>query len=552
MGYSELLKLKISDATFSVLDVETTGISPYTNSIIEIGIVKVKNSKITDTFSTFVNPCRYIPPFITQLTGISNRDVDDAPMWEDIYRHILDFLESTIVTGHNLAFDYGFLRKEFQRVGLDYFKPHQLCTLRLAKRLYPELKSRSLGNLANHLNIKNPSAHRALSDAKTTAFIMVKLLKELSGEGITHVDELLNYQYSQSKSVSKIVIKPDLLNDVHSLPKSPGVYYFLNSKNRIIYIGKAKSLKDRVKSYFSPNSSTKSKKIVKQAQSLKIEETNSELTALLLEAELIKVVNPRLNVQLKKYNDKYFLRISNETPFPRVELINYFDFDGNDYFGVFVSRKKAEEVLRIIDSAFMLRECSDKEFSRKRQCLLADIERCTAPCVNNGISLYANELSLLYGFIFGENQFSLNRLLEKMRRYSDELKFEKAAEVKDTIQLILSQVHKSALLAEPINSANVLMEICDMPEKKDYILLLEGKIFVRNTKAGKDHEFMNALEDYFGGTLRLDNLPTDEDLEKMKITLNWIIRNRTKTKIYYLKKYQNKENLFKDLGSTRI
>lgn len=544
MNYSDILSLKIEEAVFSVLDVETTGLSPFSNSIIEIGIVKVKDGKIIDSFSSFINPCRFIPPFITQLTGISNRDVDEAPMWDDIYKDILIFIDNTIVTGHNLSFDYGFLSKEFQRVGLDYFKPHQLCTLRIAKRILPELKSRSLGNLAHHLGLKNADAHRALSDAKVTAAILLKFLGRLKLEhSISSVDELINFQYSSPQLGVKKIVNYELFKDINSLNKTPGVYYFLNSKNKIIYIGKAKSLKNRLLSYFAPGSPEKAKKIIKQAKNLKIEETNSELTALLLEAELIKIINPRMNVQLKKYNNKFFLRVKKDTPFPRIELTNSFDFDGNDYFGVFLSRKKAEQVLEIIDKAFMLRECTEKEFVKGRQCMLAEIERCTAPCSNKDALSYSKELEEMYDFIFGRNQFALDRLLEKMKRYSDHLKFEKASEVKEVIQLILSQVHKSSLLAEPVNKANVLIEVTEISKKKDYLLLLEGKIFVRNVKSRKDPLFDTALDDFFEGTIKRDILPSEEDLEKMKITLNWVIRHRNKTIIYYLKDYKNRQDL---------
>lgn len=544
MNYSDILSLKIEDAVFSVLDVETTGLSPFTNSIIEIGIVKVKNGKIIDSFSSFINPCRFIPPFITQLTGISNRDVDDAPMWDDIYKDILDFIENTIVTGHNLSFDYGFLSEEFRRVGLEYFKPHQLCTLRISKRIYPELKSRSLGKLTEYLGIKNAEAHRALSDAEATAAILRKFLIRLKEEqSISFIDELLNFQYASPQLSVKKSVNYELFQDIHSVKKTPGIYYFLNSRNKIIYIGKAKSLKNRLKSYFAPGSPVKAKKIIKHAKSLKIEETNSELTALLLEAELIKIINPRMNIQLKKYNHKYFLIVRKDTPFPRIELTTSFYFDGNDYFGVFLSKKKAEQVLEIIDKAFMLRECNDKEFVKGRQCLLADIERCSAPCVTKDALHYSMELNEMYDFIFGRNQFALDRLLEKMKKFADNLKFEKASEVKDVIQLILSQVHKSSLLAEPINKANVLIEISEVPGKKDYLLLLEGKIYVRKTKMRKDPLFETALDDYFEGIIKNDNLPSDEDLEKMKITLNWIIRHRNKTSIYYLKDYKSKKQL---------
>ena len=125
------------------------------------------------------------------------------------------------------------------------------------------------------------------------------------------------------------------------MPDAPGVYYFLNSKGQTIYIGKAKSLRERVRSYFSQTAPRKAKKIIKSASKLKIELTNSELTALLKEAESIKSKNPRLNTQLKKYGNKYFLRVNTTHKFPDLEISNHFDFDGNDYFGLFRHKEKS-------------------------------------------------------------------------------------------------------------------------------------------------------------------------------------------------------------------
>ena len=137
-----------------------------------------------------------------------------------------------------------------------------------------------------------------------------------------------------------------------SLPEAPGVYYFINSKGKIIYIGKAKSLSKRVRSYFLLTAPRKAKRMIKQTKRIKYEITNSELTALLSEAELIKMINPRHNLQLKHYGNKYFLRINQTRPFPDLEISNNFDFDGNDYFGLFVTKKKAEIVYELIKQGF--------------------------------------------------------------------------------------------------------------------------------------------------------------------------------------------------------
>ena len=342
----------------------------------------------------------------------------------------------------------------------------------------------------------------------------------------------------------------DVHESLYSLPDSPGVYYFLNKKDEIIYIGKAKSLKDRVRSYFAATTVGKPKKIVKQAVKIKTEITNSELTALLLEAESIKLINPRHNRQLKKYGNKYFVRITKSHKYPKVEITTKFDFDGNDYFGLFISRRKAEVVLDIIDKTFALRECNDKEVKKGKRCFLADIERCTAPCVKSVDPEYFNELERVYEFLSGGNQSALNRMLNKMKEYAAKEKYEKAAETKQVIDLMLSQTHKSSLLSEPINKANVLFEVSE-GLNKDHILLLEGKYFIKkSSNSGKD-SFEEALDDYFAHTIQTDINPTEEDLEKMKISLNWLTKNRNKVRIFYLKEFLSKEELFNAVSSNK-
>ncbi len=541
--------LPVEEADFCIVDVETTGLSPRVNGVIEIGLVKVSNLKIVDRFHSLVNPGKDIPYFITQLTGITNDDVFDAPFFEDIADEVSEFISGNILTAHNFTFDNSFLKKEFHYCGKEYANNPNLCTLKLSRRLYPMLKSKSLGAVCNHLKLKNTGEHRALGDAEVTAKLLIKLIKELkSKHNINIVEELLNFQYTPANLQAQIPIKKKLGEDVSVLPDAPGIYYFLNSRGDVIYIGKAKSLKNRVKSYFLPTSPRKAKKIVKQASRLKIEITNSELTALLMEAELIKIINPRHNTMLKWYGNKYFLRITSSHHFPALEVTNYFDFDGNDYFGLFISKKKALSVHEMISKTFSIRECGDDEFGKGRKCFLAEIERCTAPCVNKDKSIYFEELEKVYEFLYGKNQFAVTRLINKMKEYSDKQKYEKAADVKSLIDMILSQTHKSSLLAEPVNSANVLFEVTER-NCRDYILMISGKIFVKKYAIHDKDYFEEALDDFYEGTINLKAMPDDEDLEKMKITLNWIVKNRNKVRTFYLKDYRNKQDLYSHLSS---
>ena len=174
---------------------------------------------------------------------------------------------------------------------------------------------------------------------------------------------------------------------------------------------------------------------------------------------------------------------------------------------------------------------------------MADIERCTAPCIKSRDPEYMLELEKVYEFLSGGNQSALDRMLNKMKDYAAKEKFEKAAETKQVIDLLLSQTHKSSLLSEPINKANVLFEISEALNK-DHILLLEGSFFIKKNSASEKDNFEDALEDYYSQTIRTDINPTEEDLEKIKISLNWITKNRNKVRIYYLKDFNSKDELF--------
>jgi DNA polymerase III subunit epsilon len=553
MKYENPLDIPLEKASFTVVDVETTGLSANKNRIIEVALVKIENLKITDKLHYLINPQTYIPPFITSLTGIDNDDVIGAPTFSEIVNEITAFIGNTVLTAHNFPFDSSFLNAEFIRSGQEFINEQSCCTLKLARNIYPTLQSKSLTSVAQSLNLKNSNAHRALGDAEITAKVLLKMIKELkTKDDITTVEQLLSYQKGY-KETPLLNIKKELQEDYRSLPNAPGIYYFTNRKDEIIYVGKAKSIRDRVKTYFSTSAPRKAQNIIKQAVRLKHIITNSELTALLTEAETIKILEPKHNYQLKKFGNKYFLRVNKTHKAPNLELTNHFDFDGNDYFGLFISRRKATEILEFVNKAFAIRECTEKEFKKGKTCFLYDIHRCTAPCVNENNRNYKDELEKVYEFLYGKNQFALDRLLNKMKDYSAKQKYEQAAEIKELVDFILDQTHKSSILAEPVNRANVLFEINSRFEN-DYVLMLEGKFYIKKYLHDHKDTFEQALDDYFSGTINTDSNPTEEDLEKMKITLNWLVKNRNQVRVFYLKDYSSKGELFENIsrGSDNI
>ncbi len=185
----------IEEAQFVVVDVETTGMSPVDDRITEIAMMKVQNGALVDEFSTLVNPLRTIPAFITSMTGIDNVMVHDAPTAREVVPFIAEFLEGAVFVAHNSEFDWGFVRHTAKRErGIDLNNP-RLCTVRLSHKILPHLPSKSLGPVAQFLQIQIPERHRASGDAYATSLVLVKYLSYLHNQlGLRTVGEVLDFQ----------------------------------------------------------------------------------------------------------------------------------------------------------------------------------------------------------------------------------------------------------------------------------------------------------------------------------------------------------------------
>lgn len=157
--------------TYVVVDVETTGGSAGFHRVTEIGAVKLRDGEVVDEFQTLINPDRPIPAFITQITGITNQMVADAPRFSDIAESFYEFLEGSIFVAHNVKFDYGFIQKEFSRAGIEFVRP-QLCTCSGMRKAYPGISSYGLKNLTEHFSIALDHHHRAMCDARAAAELL--------------------------------------------------------------------------------------------------------------------------------------------------------------------------------------------------------------------------------------------------------------------------------------------------------------------------------------------------------------------------------------------
>ena len=187
---SPLLRKSLNQATFSVVDLETTGSVIGVDEIIEIGLIQVRGGKIIDRFESLVWTDRAIPPWVARLTGISNQDLEGAPTFSDLAETLVGLLESNVFVAHDIRFDLPFLRWEFARRGIGRPAVTGLCTLQLSRQFWPDLVSRSLPDLAAHFGIDHDNPHRAADDAAATAGVLLEVFKEADRLGLVDLGDL--------------------------------------------------------------------------------------------------------------------------------------------------------------------------------------------------------------------------------------------------------------------------------------------------------------------------------------------------------------------------
>jgi len=268
---------------YSIVDIETTG---HSSKITEISIFVFDGKKVIDEYTSLVNPECVIPPFITNLTGITNAMVGNAPKFYEIAQKVQELTSDTIFVAHNVNFDYNIIHKEFKDLGFD-FKRKKLCTVRLSRKLIPGLNSYSLGSLCATQKIVIKDRHRAKGDAEATTILFKKLVQLDKNQEV--FNSFLN---TRSRQATLPPLLPKKIVD--GLSEKTGVYYFKNNKSEIIYVGKANNIKQRVLSHFYDKSKKEVTMCLETANVTYIE-TGNELVALLLESAEIKKIFPKFN-----------------------------------------------------------------------------------------------------------------------------------------------------------------------------------------------------------------------------------------------------------------
>lgn len=280
----------MDDLIYSVIDIETTGGQRIGNRIIEIAIINYQNGKVIEEFETLIHPERYIPASISYFTGISNEMVQGAPKFHQVAKKIIEMTRDSIFVAHNVYFDFNFIKSEFASLGYKFARP-RLCTVRLSRKLIPGHRSYSLGNVCQDLGIGIQNRHRAMGDAKATVELL-KILLEKKPDLDSHCSDFEEV----------IQIPPNIsVEDYNQLPESPGIYYFWDKNNSLLYVGKSINIKKRVSSHFRLNvHNPKEHKLKSAIQKITFEIHGSDLCAKLAECHQIKSLRPMFNRSMNR------------------------------------------------------------------------------------------------------------------------------------------------------------------------------------------------------------------------------------------------------------
>jgi DNA polymerase-3 subunit epsilon len=303
---------------YAIVDIETTGGHATQNRITEISVFIHDGEKVINHFETLVHPEMLIPPYIQAFTGISNEMVANAPKFASIAEKLFELLKDNIFIAHNVNFDHSFIKSQLLESGFD-LNVKKLCTVRLSRKIVPGHRSYSLGNICAALGIHLENRHRAGGDALATVKLFEYLLKN---DLEKHIDDSL-------KRGSKEQVLPPNVNksDFEKLPKSPGVYYFVNDKGLAVYVGKAKNIRSRVGTHFSGDLKGKQKQnFMREVFGFSHTPTGNELLAILLESHEIRRLWPDENRAQKRVQQVY-------------GLFDYLDQNNKIRFGIDKVRK---------------------------------------------------------------------------------------------------------------------------------------------------------------------------------------------------------------------
>ena len=450
--------IPLHDVEFCIIDLETTGGSHEYHSITEIGAVKYRGGIEIDRFTTLVNPGCAIPPFITVLTGITNTMVATAPPIEDTLQPLLNFIGTSVLVAHNARFDIGFINAALLMHDYEPLPNRVLDTVGLARRIVgAEVKNCKLSTLASSFNFPHQPSHRAINDVLATGDLLHLLIERAAGFGIFDLDEFA--------AMSKIWSHPQAskLKLTVDLPRTPGIYLFVDNRGDVLYVGKATNIRSRVRSYFgTADTRRKVGSLLKLMHAIHYVSTPDVLTAEVLELRMISKLRPRYNFAGTRSAKYCYVRLTLGEQWPRLTITTRVTATSTDlYLGPISTRSIAREVVDAIESVVPLRRCTVRMGRNYRapddapMCSAAQLGLAHCPCSGTADpTSYALEVQRVVAAMQGNAQPIIDSLTDKMNKHSQAQRFEEAGFVLNRIEALQSVLLRTQSAQQLVAAGN--------------------------------------------------------------------------------------------------
>jgi DNA polymerase-3 subunit epsilon len=436
----------LSSTTFVVVDLETTGGSPATSAITEIGAVKTRGGEIVGEFQTLVDPGGPIPPFIVALTGITDVMVVAAPRIEAVLPAFLEFVGDAVLVAHNARFDIGFLKAACREHGYAWPGNEVVDTLTLARRATTkeEAPNKKLSTLARIFGSTVEPNHRALEDARATAQVMHGLFERLAAWGITHREDLDALRNPVPEQLRRKATMAD------GVPAKPGVYVFRGPRGEHLYVGTSRNLRSRVKTYFTRGEQRRRiREMLELAVSVEPHVCATGLEAAVVEVRMINQYRPRYNRRSARPERTVWLTLTDER-YPRLSITRSADGKGT-VLGPMRGGADARRALEALQHALRLRTCSPRltvvPRAGARACLLKDFGACDAPCVAGADSGYDAVIAAAREAISHDPSPVIAAIAASVAQFSQSLEYERAAELRDAASSIVEAGMRTERLA---------------------------------------------------------------------------------------------------------
>jgi DNA polymerase-3 subunit epsilon len=474
---------------FVALDVETTGLRPASHRVVEIGMIRYSGGEPIERFQMLFDPERKLPAYITKLTGIRDADLRGQDRFSDHATKIEEFIGDALIVGHNVMFDIGFVNAELRRAGRMPLVNDRIDTMALAMRYLPEIRRASLDKVASALGLAPRKIHRAEDDAELTARAALVLFRIAAEHGDGSIDALKatsrlpDVRPRDGIGRGRALLDTDFLK---TIPSKPGVYLMLDANKRVIYVGKAKDLRDRVGSYYSQplGYTRKMDGLLESIAEIDVRVVGSELDALMLEAQLIKRFQPRYNKVMRSHEQYPYIKVDLASPWPRILLAPEWKKDGCKYFGPYRNRGAAKQVVELLNLHFQLRTCT-RSFKTARSygspCLKLSLKQCLGPCAGKADrEIYMERIRAALRFLEGEDAPLLQRIWEQLEVAAATGDFEHARRLRRDIQVLQSIAGVHRVIQKMERRPTLLLALpTPEPDRADCCLVVSGRIWSR-------------------------------------------------------------------------